>query len=243
MDFYQIITPIITVAYFLIVFVLRSIIVWWQSGVNPFVFSSTEKAHDYLGFIYKIAVLFMAVTIVCYSYLPAVYLFLNPITFLSRDSIQMVGVALLLISFLWTLIAQVQMSDSWRIGIDYDEKTELVDKGIFAISRNPVFLGVVVFYIGIFLILPNTLSFTLVVVMLISVQVQVRLEEEYLLETHGAAYLAYKNRIRRWIWCEKPFSIFLKWISLPTTNLTPSLSFISLLNFKWNSSPILKDKT
>jgi protein-S-isoprenylcysteine O-methyltransferase Ste14 len=91
------------------------------------------------------------------------------------------------------------MSDSWRIGIDYDEKTELVDKGIFAISRNPVFLGVVVFYIGIFLILPNTLSFTLVVVILITVQVQVRLEEVYLLETHGEAYQAYKNSVRRWI--------------------------------------------
>ena len=199
MDFYQIITPIITVAYLLIVFVLRSIIVWRQSGVNPFVFSSTEKAHDYLGFIYKMAVLFMAIIIVCYSYLPAVYQFLNPITFLSQDSIQMVGIALLLISFLWTLIAQVQMSDSWRIGIDYDEKTELVDKGIFTISRNPVFLGVVVFYIGIFLILPNTLSFTLVVVILITVQVQVRLEEVYLLETHGEAYQAYKNSVRRWI--------------------------------------------
>ncbi|MBN7816861.1 methyltransferase family protein [Algoriphagus pacificus] len=199
MDFYQIITPIITVAYLLIVFVLRSIIVWRQSGVNPFVFSSTEKAHDYLGFIYKMAVLFMAVTIVCYSYLPAVYYFLNPITILSWNSIQMVGVALLLISFLWTLIAQVQMSDSWRIGIDYDEKTKLVDKGVFTISRNPVFLGVVVFYIGIFLILPNTLSFTLAVVMLIIVQVQVRLEEEYLLETHGKAYQIYKNSVRRWI--------------------------------------------
>lgn len=199
MDFYQIITPIITVAYLLIVFVFRFIIVWRQSGVNPFVFSSTENAHDYLGFIYKMAVLFMAITIVCYSYLPAVYQFLNPIPFLLRDSIQMVGVALLLISFLWTLIAQVQMSDSWRIGIDYDEKTELVVKGIFAISRNPVFLGVVVFYIGIFLILPNTLSFTLVLVMFITVQVQVRLEEVYLLETHGEAYQAYKNSVRRWI--------------------------------------------
>mgnify|MGYP001031015205 FL=1 len=199
MDFYQIITPIITVAYLLIVFVFRSIIVWRQSGVNPFVFSSTEKAHDYLGFIYKMAVLFMAVTIVCYSYLPAVYHFLNPITILSWNSIQMVGVAILLISFLWTLIAQVQMSDSWRIGIDYDEKTKLVDKGVFTISRNPVFLGVVVFYIGIFLILPNTLSFTLAVVMLIIVQVQVRLEEEYLLETHGKAYQIYKNSVRRWI--------------------------------------------
>lgn len=199
MDFYQIITPIITVAYLLIVFVLRSFIVWRQSGINPFVFSSTEKAHDYLGFIYKMAVLFMAITIVCYSLLPTIYPFLNPIAYLSMESIQIVGLVLLAISFIWTLIAQVQMSDSWRIGIDYEEKTKLVDNGVFALSRNPVFLGVVVFYIGIFLILPNTLSFTLVAVMFLTVQVQVRLEEEYLLETHGDAYQAYKKKVRRWI--------------------------------------------
>ena len=73
------------------------------------------------------AVLFMAITIVCYSYLPAVYQFLNPIPFIA-DSIQMVCVALLLISFL-----DINRSSSnvrfWRIGIDYDEKTELVVKG------------------------------------------------------------------------------------------------------------------
>jgi protein-S-isoprenylcysteine O-methyltransferase Ste14 len=31
------------------------------------------------------------------------------------------------------------MDNSWRIGIDEENKTGLVTKGIFSISRNPIF--------------------------------------------------------------------------------------------------------
>ncbi|MBD77808.1 MAG: hypothetical protein CL840_02550 [Crocinitomicaceae bacterium] len=199
MNLYQIVTPLITIGYLIIVFVLRSIIVWRQSGVNPFVFSSTEKAHDYLGFIYKITVAFMAFTIGVYSFSSTLYSFLNPISYLDLENVKITGVILLILAFIWTLVAQIQMSNSWRIGIDYDEKTELVNKGLFSVSRNPVFLGVVVFYIGVFLILPNSLSFTLVCVMLVTVQVQVRLEEEYLMDSHGAEYKEYLKSVRRWL--------------------------------------------
>ncbi|MGB0391760.1 MAG: methyltransferase [Salibacteraceae bacterium] len=199
MDFYQIITPILTVAYLLIVFVLRSFIVWRQSGVNPFIFSSTEKAHDYLGFIYKLTVVFMALAIGVFSFFSPIYSFLNPISYLEQENVKITGVILLIVAFIWTLIAQIQMSNSWRIGIDYDEKTELVNKGLFSISRNPVFLGVVVFYIGVFLILPNSLSFTLVCVMLVTVQLQVRLEEEYLMDSHGSEYKEYLKSVSRWL--------------------------------------------
>jgi protein-S-isoprenylcysteine O-methyltransferase Ste14 len=51
-------------------------------------------------------------------------------------------------------IAQYQMSNSWRIGIDEKNKTELVTKGIFY-SRNPIFLGMIISILGIFLILPT----------------------------------------------------------------------------------------
>ncbi len=199
MNFYQIVTPLITVGYLIIVFVLRSIIVWRQSGVNPFVFSSTEKAHDYLGFIYKLTVVVMALAIGAFSFFSPIYSFLNPISYLELENVKITGVTLLILAFIWTLIAQIQMSNSWRIGIDYDEKTELVNKGLFSISRNPVFLGVVVFYIGIFFIIPNSLTFTLVWVMLVTVQVQVRLEEEYLMDSHGADYQEYLKSVRRWL--------------------------------------------
>jgi protein-S-isoprenylcysteine O-methyltransferase Ste14 len=91
------------------------------------------------------------------------------------------------------------MSNSWRIGIDYEERTTRVDEGIFKLSRNPVFLGVLLIYLGIFLIAPNVLSFTLFALCYFILQIQSRLEEEYLEDIHGKTYLDYKKKVRRWI--------------------------------------------
>lgn len=47
------------------------------------------------------------------------------------------------------LAAVLCMRDSWRAGIPEKDKTELVTRGIFKISRNPAFLGFDFVYIGV----------------------------------------------------------------------------------------------
>lgn len=199
MNQYQFFLPLITVLYLLVVFIIRSIIVWRQTGVNPFVFGSSDKAYDYLGFIYKMTVIGIASVILLYSFIPHLYEYLVPIRYLDILVLKQLGLSFLVISFLWTLVAQIQMANSWRIGINYEEKTELVQKGIFGISRNPVFLGVLVFYLGIFLITPNAISLALWLVMWVAIQVQIRLEEEFLGNVHGTTYKEYKSKVRRWV--------------------------------------------
>lgn len=199
MNFYQIFLPIATLLYILLVFVLRSVIVWKQTGVNPFVFGSTDKAHDYIGRVYKLMVLLTWVSIGIFSFYPSWYQFLMPVQYLDIEWLRTTGLILLVVSFLWTSLAQYQMSKSWRIGIDYEEKTELISHGLFNYSRNPVFLGVLVSYLGTFLIIPNVLSFSILLVTLIIMQTQVRLEEEYLEEVQGQDYVDYKTQVRRWL--------------------------------------------
>ena len=139
------------------------------------------------------------VSICNYSFFPNLYHFLMPIGYLESENLQFAGLILLIISFLWTSVAQYQMSKSWRIGIDYSEKTKLVSHGLFKYSRNPIFLGVLISYLGTFLIIPNTLSFAILMVTYVSIQTQVRLEEEYLESVQGTDYLEYKMKVRRWI--------------------------------------------
>jgi protein-S-isoprenylcysteine O-methyltransferase Ste14 len=91
------------------------------------------------------------------------------------------------------------MSTSWRIGIDYKGKTDLILHGLFKYSRNPIFLGVLISYVGTFLIIPNALSFSILLVTVVAIQTQVRLEEEYLTNLHGDQYDLYMARVRRWI--------------------------------------------
>jgi protein-S-isoprenylcysteine O-methyltransferase Ste14 len=118
---------------------------------------------------------------------------------MENEVVQHVGGALVIVSFIWVIIAQNQMAKSWRIGINYNEKTELCTNGVFKVSRNPVFLGILISYIGTFLIIPNAITFTVLVLTFASLQFQIRLEEEYLLNSHGKEYQDYKNQVRRWI--------------------------------------------
>lgn len=199
MTFYQVFLPIATLLYLLLVFVLRSVILWKQTGVNPFVFGNTEKAHDYIGRVYKVMVLCTWISIGLYSFYTPWYSHLMPVDYLEFEWLKTTGLILLIISFLWTSIAQYQMSKSWRIGIDYEEKTDLISHGLFEYSRNPIFLGVLISYLGTFLIIPNILSFSILLVTFVTIQIQVRLEEEYLESVQGNQYLNYKKNVHRWI--------------------------------------------
>jgi protein-S-isoprenylcysteine O-methyltransferase Ste14 len=91
------------------------------------------------------------------------------------------------------------MGVSWRIGIDETNKTDLITNGLFSISRNPIFLGILVSILGLFLALPNALSFALLLAIYIVIQVQVRLEEEFLKRTNESGYSQYCSNVRRWI--------------------------------------------
>ena len=199
MNFYQIFLPIASLLYLLLVFVLRSVILWKQTGVNPLVFGNTDKAHDYIGRVYKVMVLGTWISITLFSFFPDQYPFLLPIDYLESDQLKFAGLVLLFVSFLWTSIGQYQMSGSWRIGIDYEETTKLVSDGLFKYSRNPIFLGVLISYLGTFLIIPNILSFSMMLVTFVTIQTQVRLEEEYLESVQGKEYLNYKFQVRRWL--------------------------------------------
>jgi len=96
------------------------------------------------------------------------------------------------------LVAQFTMGRSWRIGVDPEEKTELVTGGLFACVRNPIFSGMLAFWCGIALVAPNVLTIAAPFVAWLGVELQVRgVEEPYLLRVHGAAYRAYAARTGR----------------------------------------------
>jgi protein-S-isoprenylcysteine O-methyltransferase Ste14 len=124
---------------------------------------------------------------------------LHPFVDLETDTNYFSGMALVLISWIWILIAQVQMGLSWRVGIDQNNKTELVKHGLFSLSRNPIFLGMKISVVGIFLMLPNVLTLVSLILSWVVIDIQVRLEEEFLAATHGIKYKRFKDTVPRWL--------------------------------------------
>ncbi len=85
------------------------------------------------------------------------------------------------------------------IAEDEKNKTDLITNGLFGFSRNPIFLGMILSTIGIFLIMPDTITFFIAATSYIVIQIQIRLEEEHLVKQHGTIYSEYKRTVRRLI--------------------------------------------
>ena len=111
---------------------------------------------------------------------------------------QAFGLALLASSLILIVMAQAQMGAAWRIGIDHADSSILVTRGIFNWSRNPIFLGMRLSLLGLFLINPNAATLTVFVAGEILMQIQVRLEETFLASRFGIDYSAYQSKTRRW---------------------------------------------
>jgi protein-S-isoprenylcysteine O-methyltransferase Ste14 len=97
--------------------------------------------------------------------------------------------------------AQWQMGASWRIGIDENAKPGLVVSGLFRLSRNPVYLALLMIIAGYAVLLPTLWSLVLWLAAYLLVRLQIAAEESYLRLSYGEAYEAYARRVSRLIPC------------------------------------------
>lgn len=189
--------PVFLLVYLAVTFILPSLRVYKQTSINPVTFGRRDDAHDYIGFIMKIITGLLIAAILLFSLNDRAYQLLAPFHYLHQVWIKYTGLFFLHTSLTWIMIAQYQMKQSWRIGLDEKNKTELITGGLFRLSRNPVFLGMIVSTTGMFLVIPNAITFFTVTASYIVIQIQIRLEEEHLQKLHGAAYSDYKQKVRR----------------------------------------------
>ena len=112
----------------------------------------------------------------------------------------MAGIMLALFGIAGTVYAQLDMGDSWRIGVDPAERTTLVRSGVFGRVRNPIFTAMLVTALGLTLMVGNVISLTGLGALFAALEVQVWLvEEPYLRTVHGDAYREYTATVGRFI--------------------------------------------
>jgi len=111
-----------------------------------------------------------------------------------------VGVLVCAFALVITMVAQWQMGDAWRIGVDASEKTELVTDGMFALSRNPIYSGMLLLGVGFVLLVPHVLTAFFAVLSYVGFEIQVRkVEEPHLQGIHGQHYAAYCRKAGRYL--------------------------------------------
>jgi protein-S-isoprenylcysteine O-methyltransferase Ste14 len=76
----------------------------------------------------------------------------------------------------------------------------LVTDGVFSFSRNPMYLGMVAILLGVAIGLGSTWALLAPSMFMGLIQTRfIRMEERILEEEFGAAYVAYRKRVGRWI--------------------------------------------
>lgn len=112
--------------------------------------------------------------------------------------VDVLGHLLVVVGACLAILSQRYMGASWRIGAAEGELGPIVDSGPFAISRNPVFVGQALLFVGLFLVLPSLIQGALTLGLLVAIVLQVRIEEGVLLRTLDQPYRDYQQRVRRW---------------------------------------------
>jgi len=107
------------------------------------------------------------------------------------------GALLMLAGLVLLVTAQLQLGASWRIGIDEPARSGLVTSGVYALSRNPIFLALLIIVAGYALLIPTVLSAALLAGTYIGIRLQIAAEEAYLVRAYGDPYRAYARRVGR----------------------------------------------
>ncbi|WP_228455320.1 methyltransferase family protein [Chryseobacterium sp. Tr-659] len=196
-DFIQYFIPIYFILFFGVSFLGISLKVAGRIGKNPNVLPKDDSAYALIGRYFQITLLGLFIYTLTLLFFPSQAFSAFMITSMNLDGLKYIGIILMIGAFLWVTVAQLQMKDSWRIGIDEEVKTELITRGLFRFSRNPIFLGMTVSLAGFFLAFPTMITLLFLFMGSVLIQIQIRLEEDYLDKQHGEIYFAYKKRVGR----------------------------------------------
>ena len=119
--------------------------------------------------------------------------------FFCAGVIAWIGVGLCFVGLLVLFLSLVSFGRSFRVGIDVDQPDKLVTTGIFAISRNPIYVGFALVLVGQFLVFPNWVPLVYLAAGVLLFHRQVLREESFMRQHYDQEYAEYCRRVRRYL--------------------------------------------
>lgn len=113
--------------------------------------------------------------------------------------LKLIGAVLVTAGVVLYGLALPAMGDSWRLGIDRKSPGRLMTAGVFAWTRNPIYLAFDLLAAGTFLVQGRLVFLLLAIVIVLAMHEQVRREERFLTEQFGDEYRDYCARTGRYV--------------------------------------------
>jgi len=109
------------------------------------------------------------------------------------------GVALCTVALAGFAASIVSFGRSFRVGIDEERPGKLVTAGMFAVSRNPLYLCFILLFVGLFLVHRNIVVMAAAILFTLAIHRQILREEAFLQKRYGDEYEDYCAKVRRYL--------------------------------------------
>ena len=193
-----------SVALFLSVFVIRAAHLFLTQEINPIAIGRGKKGFSFVFELVTVGCLIVWISEILlraihstFDIFPAVF----DMRVIESGIVRNAGVLLVVFALVIFALAFLSFGNSWRVGMDTQKPGVLVTRGTFALTRNPIFVSLDLWFIGIFLI-NGTLGFLIfALAAVIVLHWQMLREEKFLSELYGEPYREYSARtVRYLIW-------------------------------------------
>jgi protein-S-isoprenylcysteine O-methyltransferase Ste14 len=172
--------------------VLTRVALLRRSGIRAMHFGNLDKT----DFLIPPFALFYFYTVFAAAFSPPLF---STQEFFQSEGIAWGGVVLCFVGVSLLLLSLVSFGKSFRVGIDVDHPDRLVTTGIFAVSRNPIYVGFAFVLLGQVLVFPNWVLLIYLMAGIWLFHRQVLREEEFLRKHYGQEYVEYSKRVRRYL--------------------------------------------
>ena len=165
-----------------------------RKGIKAIVFGATDKT-DFLLVPFVLAVIY-AVCANAFG-LPL----WKPLAKLFWETLipGWVGLALCAVAIVGIAVSLASFGDSVRVGIDEQKPDKLITDGMFAISRNPIYVSFNTFFVGQFLIHRNIIIAVSGVGFMLLIHRQILREEKFLKSHYSVEYEEYCRKVKRYL--------------------------------------------
>lgn len=116
------------------------------------------------------------------------------------DSVPL-GIAGIVVIFLSVFLMKTTLKDfgtSLRFGLNESIKGKLVTTGIFARSRNPFFVSILLYFAGTALVFPNLFFSVFIVLAITGIHFFILKEEKFMQKFYGEEYFEFRKKVRRY---------------------------------------------
>jgi protein-S-isoprenylcysteine O-methyltransferase Ste14 len=123
----------------------------------------------------------------------------------------------MIVSFIYAVFLPLRLSTTWLycglviylFGVAFSilavlnfatgPKGKVITKGLYIVSRNPMYIGLILMQIGLGIMCSSWLYLLLTLVLLILLNENLSAEERYCLHRYGDSYREYRDKTPRWI--------------------------------------------